>query len=112
MTLQDAARLTSPLTVHVRPVAEHRRGTPSVGQGGAAALTIARCRVPGTRSVNSHQHFAFSRHTAVACAAASSHASDCQPPAVNRRYLLSVLVDETAEDPRASQEMLNRTVAA
>jgi predicted exporter len=30
---------------------------------------------------------------------------------MNRRYLLSVLVDESAEDPGQAREMLNRTVA-
>ena len=62
-------------------------------------LTLVGCGVPGTRSVNSHHRFAFSRRTAVACPAASSHVPDCRPPTVNRRYLLSVLVDEPAEDP-------------
>jgi hypothetical protein len=31
---------------------------------------------------------------------------------MNRRYLLSVLVDEPDEDHRASPDTLNRTVAA
>ena len=41
-----------------------------------------------------------------------SRVSDGQLPAMNRRHLLSVLVDEPAEDHRASPDMLNRTVAA
>lgn len=36
-------------------------------RGQRRCLTIAGCRVPGTRSVNSHQRLAFSRRTAVAC---------------------------------------------
>ena len=78
----------------------------------ARAQVRRHARVPGARSVIQHQCFAFSRRTAMACPAASSHVPDCQPPTVNRRYLLSVLVDEPAEDPGQSQEMLNRTVAA
>ncbi len=80
-------------------LAEHRRGHPPPARAAPPAPAIAGCRVPGTRSVNSHQRFAFSRRTAVACPAASSHVPDCQPPTVNRCYLLSVLVDEPAEDP-------------
>jgi len=50
-------------------------------------------------TLHSHQRFAFSRHTAVACPVASSHVSDSQPPAMNRRYLLFVLVDEPVRIP-------------
>ena len=41
-----------------------------------------------------------------------SRASGGQLPAMNRCHLLSVLVDEPAEDHRASPDTLNRTVAA